>query len=372
MKKLFAFFFVLIACISLYACQQSKNSWEIPEEMKSKIKQDYVEYLSNHSCTVEDVNLIVISQVDSGYAMVIGCKCSSIDLAASWEELFMESAADLHFYIPDGWYISFYKDGDFRGIDEAYNAGWINYEQLKTIWNDYHTQFPKALETWQQIYGGLENPPDRDPSGLDYEINADGVTCTITGMGVCRDKNVVIPEYIDGYQVTAIGKMAFWSQIGITSVTMPNSIISIGLSAFEDCEQMKHISLSSSLESIGVHAFHNCKSLTNIYLPDSLKSISGGAFSECESLTEIVVPECVTTISAGIFRRCNNLMAVGLPSGITDIEEYAFGDCHKLTLIEFGGTIAQWNAINQISPWYEDDPKCYINCLDGQIVANEE
>lgn len=349
-----------------------QHSWEVSEEVQLQMKQDYLEYMSRYhcSCTIGDVSLAVISHVDSGYAMAISCKCGSVDLNASWEELFGVSAGDLMFYMPNGWFIKFYKDGDFRNLDEAYNGRWLDYEQLRTIWEDYHAQFPKALEKWQSVYSDLLEPPERDSSGLDYEVNADGVTCTITGKGVCNDYDVVIPEYIDNYQVTAIGKMAFWAEYWITSVTMPDSVVSIGISAFEDCDQLKSITLSNSLDSIGTYAFKGCKSLESINLPDSLTSIGGGVFLNCNSLTEVRIPAQVTVISAGTFRSCKNLVSLALPGGIEAIGEGAFGGCNKLIVIEYRGTKAQWQSINQVSPWYEDAVKCIINCNDGQIVEN--
>ena len=371
---------MLVVCVLIAGCAASgpsdpitKKPWEVSEDVQLQLKQDYVEYMSftNHSCTAEDVNLVVISQMESGYALVIGCKCGSIDPDAPWDDIYGDSAAELLFYMPNGWSLRFCKDGEFRTLDEAFNLRWVNYEQVRTIWDDYHAQFPKALEIWQQVNGGATESPEVNASGLDYEVNADGVTCTVTGMGVCNDTDVVIPEYIDGYQVTAIGGMAFWSRIRITSVTMPDSVVSIGRSAFEDCEQMKSIKLSTSLETIGIHAFKGCKSLEIIQLPDSLTLIDGGAFSGCTALTEVTVPEGVTSISSGAFRDCKNLMILNLPNGITDIGEGAFGGCHSLVIIEFAGTTAQWQSINQMSPWYEGATECCINCNDGQIIENE-
>lgn len=348
-------------------------SWEVSEEVQAQLKRNYVEYMSftNHSCTANDVNLVVISQVDSGYAMVIGCKCSSVDLNASWEELFGESTGDLMFYKPNGWHIQFCKDGDFRSLSEAYNLSWINYEQLRTIWDDYHAQFPKALVMWQSVNGDLTKPPERDSSGLDYEVNADGVTCTITGMGVCNDADVVIPEYIDGYRVTAIGKTAFWSKIRITSIVMPDSVVSIGQSAFEDCEQLKQITLSASLERISTHAFRGCKNLENIHLPDGLTSIGGGAFSGCSGLTEMTIPDGVTVIANGMLSYCKNLRYLSISGEVTDIEEGAFGGCGNLTQITYRGTMAQWESVKKANPWYTYDVEWVVICSDGQIVEKE-
>ena len=318
-----------------------KRPWDVSEEVQKQIKQDYIEYIAYpmHTCTAEDVSLVVISQVESGYALVVGCKCSSIDLDASWQDLFGENAADLAFYMPKGWFLQFYKDGTFAPLDGAYNLAWLSYEQLRTVWNDYHAQFPRAKKVWEQVFGQLE-PPNWDPSGLDYEVNADGVTCTVTGMGVCVDKEVAIPEYIDGYQVTAIGELAFWAS-RVTNITMPDSVVSIGRYAFEHCEELKSITLSTSLETIGIQAFSGCKALEAIQLPDSLTVIGGGAFSGCSGLKSVTIPAGVTEISAGLFRDCTNLQAVLLHDGIVAIGEMAFINCSSLTQLKIPAQVTK-------------------------------
>ena len=371
---------MVLVCALIAGCVVSgpadpatKKSWEVTEEVRAEIKQDYVESMSytNHSCTAEDVELVMISHVDAGYAMAISCKCGSVKADASWDDLHAEDAGDLLFYMPDGWFIQFWKDGEFHLLNAAYNLKWMDYQQLRQIWDDYHAQFPKALEVWKQVNAGVEAPPERDPSGLNYTVNEDGKTCTVTGMGVCNDTELVIPTYIDGYQVTAIGRMAFCTEIRITSVTMPDSVISIGRSAFADCEQLKSVTFSTSLETIGIHAFEGCKALELIYLPDSLTCIDGGAFSNCGSLTTVTIPAGVTNISSGVFRGCKNLMVLGLPSGITDIGEYALAGCAKLEIIEFKGKTAQWEAINKMDQWLAGAPECHVFCLDGTIIENE-
>ena len=311
------------------------HPWEVSEEVKLQLKQDYVEYMSytKHSCTVEDVQLAVISQVETGYAVAISCKCGSVKLDAPWTELFGDVVADLEFYMPEGWFLQFCKDGQFNTLAGAYNQQWLSYDQLRTVWNDYHWQFPKALKYWQKIHGQAQLP-ERDPSGLNYTVNPDGKTCTVTGMGVCRDLDVVIPEYIDGYQVTAIGERAFWPEYSITSVTMPDSVTSIGYSAFEHCEQLQSIYLSSSLEYIGANAFARCKALKAITLPQSLITLSGGAFSECSSLTAVTIPAGVTELVSSVFEACKKLQTVTLHEGITAIGERAFMNCSSLTELE--------------------------------------
>ena len=312
--------------------EPSANSWEISDELKSQIKQEYLGTIADHSCTAADVKMIVVSQVDAGIALFISCNCGSIDLNASWEELRFEYVADMDFYIPSSWWLSFYQDGSFNTLSGAYNLGHLTYPELRTIWDDYHSQFPAALEYWKQRNPGLSAPPLRDSSGLDYHVNEDGKTCTITGTGVCNELNVVIPETIDGYQVTAIGEMAFWPK-KIISIIMPDSITSIGYAAFKQCHALRSVVLSNNLTSIGKQAFMDCTSLTSINLPDSLTYLGGAAFSECIALTSINIPAGITSIEGWTFDGCKKLSQVSLPAGLTGIGEVAFQGCRSLTTV---------------------------------------
>lgn len=128
------------------------NNWDVSEDFKLQLKQDYIQYMEQYACTctAEDVQLAVVSHVDSGYAMLIGCKCSSIDLNASWDDLMATGIHDLTFYMPKGWYIQFYTGGTFRMMDAAFNLQIITPEQVKIIWNDYYSQFPAAQEYYNQ------------------------------------------------------------------------------------------------------------------------------------------------------------------------------------------------------------------------------
>ena len=125
--------------------------------------------------------------------------------------------------------------------------------------------------------------------GLEYVINADE-TCTITGMGECKDTEIMVPEYIEGCKVTEIGDRAFLQQRNITDVLLPNGIKKIGELAFTNCEKLNYINLPEGLESIGAQAFQECESMETFVLPDSLKYIGPSAFLACEKLFSINIP----------------------------------------------------------------------------------
>ena len=67
------------------------------------------------------------------------------------------------------------------------------------------------------------------------------------------------------------------------------------------------ITIPSSVTSIGINAFNSCKSLTSVTIPSSVTSIGGGAFAGCKSLTSITIPSSVTSIGINAFNSCTRL-----------------------------------------------------------------
>jgi hypothetical protein len=145
-----------------------------------------------------------------------------------------------------------------------------------------------------------ESIPATGSVGLTYSVNADGETCTVTGMGTCTDKIIVIHEYIDGYRVTAIGKDAFRDS-GITGVKLPNSVTVIESGAFFNCAKLASVKLSSELKEIGESAFYLCSQIKKLELPDTLTTLGKSAFAYMEGLFSIEIPSGVTEIPEGLF-----------------------------------------------------------------------
>ncbi len=135
------------------------------------------------------------------------------------------------------------------------------------------------------------------------------------------------------YSVTSIGGGAFqvpWYS-GLTSVTIPNSVTSIGEYAFEGCSGLTSMTIPNSVTSIGNGAFSGCFGLTELTIPNSVTSIGEGTFSGCTSLTSLTIPNSVTSIGKGAFENCSGLTSVKIPNSVTSIGEYAFEGCSGLT-----------------------------------------
>lgn len=166
-----------------------------------------------------------------------------------------------------------------------------------------------------------KNGANSGSKGLEFTADGENKTYTVSGIGQCKDKDVVIPATYDGKPVTAIGKNAFRNG-SIKSVTIPGSVTAIGAGAFEYCREIENLIIPDSVKKIGKFAFYGCDSLKSITLPFVGETFDGtenthfgfvfGAGNYLETTSFGKIPESLqsVTISDG--------------SGVTEICEHAF------------------------------------------------
>lgn len=215
---------------------------------------------------------------------------------------------------------------------------------------------------------------------LQYKVNSDGETCTITSHHGTSSGNIFeIPTEIDGYKVTAIGQGAFAMMVTMKSITIPEGVTSIGNAAFKNTN-LETIVLPDSIVNIesgafkntpfynddanwengvlyiGNHlieskttttehivksgtkciadaAFYGCTQLTKITVPESVITIGYQAFSGCTGLNEIVLNEGLDTIEGRAFDGCTNLKSIRIPLSVTCVGQNTFSGCTSLETI---------------------------------------
>ena len=142
---------------------------------------------------------------------------------------------------------------------------------------------------------------------------------------------VNIPLQIQKMPVTRIGDMAFYGS-DVFNILIPDSVTSIGESAFEGCERLYILIIGNKLTSIGDRAFYGCTSLKDVDIPNGVTSIGKSAFEGCERLTLLTIGNKLTSIGYSAFYGCTSLKSVTIPNSVTTIEEAAFGE-NQLTSI---------------------------------------
>ena len=170
-------------------------------------------------------------------------------------------------------------------------------------------------------------------TSFDELVHFTGLT-KISGFNECKNlASITIPN-----SVTSIGNNAFYNCSGLTSVTIPNSVTSIGEGAFGSCSGLTSITIPNSVTSIGMYAFSYCSGLTSIAIPNSVTSFGGYAFAN-SGLTSITIPNSITTINYNAFENCTALTSVSIPNSVTSIGNYAFNGCINLTSISIPNSV---------------------------------
>lgn len=178
--------------------------------------------------------------------------------------------------------------------------------------------------------------------GLEYELNADGESYSVTGLGsATEEENIVIPSEHLKKPVTSVAAEAFYDCSSVKSVTIPKGVTSIGEDSFQNCVALTSVTIPDSVDSIGSFAFEGCEKLAEIKLPKGITTINGGVFANCNSLKSITVPDGVTLIEYRAFAGCSKLESVTIPASVTKISSSAFKDCTSLTAITLPEGVVQ-------------------------------
>jgi uncharacterized repeat protein (TIGR02543 family) len=198
------------------------------------------------------------------------------------------------------------------------------------------TTYQFRLNVLGGAQNGLSNVVTASPSFFIF----DAASGTITGYDPAGGNDVSIPPTIGGVPVTAIGANAFLQLDTITSVVVPDGVISIGDSAFSECYSLSSVSLPNGLTSIGSGAFSACISLSSVTLPNGLTSIGSYAFAYSNNLSgNITIPASVTSIGEGAFEDCWYITGIAIPEGITGIAPRTFYQCAYLSSVTLPSTL---------------------------------
>ncbi|MGM9616182.1 leucine-rich repeat domain-containing protein, partial [Butyricicoccus sp.] len=143
----------------------------------------------------------------------------------------------------------------------------------------------------------------------------------------------------------------------LTSVTIPDSVTTIGSSAFSRCKSLTAINVNKNNTAYcSVNGVLLNKNQTQLLqypggksgaytIPDSVTAVGFNAFYYCDGLTSVTIPDSVMTIGSSAFFSCSSLTSVTIGTGVTHIANWAFDSCNSLTDVYYRGSKTQWEAI---------------------------
>ena len=242
------------------------------------------------------------------------------------------------------------------------------------------------------------NAYDVKIDGIYYNLDKEAKTAKVAPLNTqsydniyAYSGNVIIPQSIisDGieYSVVGIDHDAFFSCGNLTSVTIPESVTSIGGNAFDGTAWLKNqedgliyinnialtykgtipentsIVIKEGTILIAHNAFQGCSGLTSVTIPSSVTSIGDYAFRNCSGLTSMTIPESVTSIGEGAFSDCSGLTSVTIPNSVTFIGNGAFSGLSETAFVKVViDDIDSWLTKAFVSKWpYGGQMHLYLN-----------
>lgn len=200
---------------------------------------------------------------------------------------------------------------------------------------------------------------------------ADGVgeTAIIADyVGLYTAHKIEIPATIQGREVTAIGKEAFYYCTAATEIVIPATVETIGDWAFASCVNLETLVIPASVKTIGKGAFNGCTSLkTVVFEGAGAISIGDYAFNDCSALESITLPASLKTIGVEAFRDCEALASFTCPESLESIGNMAFYGC---TALNADGALKLSASITEIGEFaFADTNKLYIHAPEGSYAA---
>ena len=153
-----------------------------------------------------------------------------------------------------------------------------------------------------------------------------------------KERKLVLPENYKGEDYE-IEEGAFKDNDSIVSVTIPQTVGTVGKSAFAECSNLEEVTLARGVMSIEDNAFENCTSLATIVIPQNMKTIGNSAFAGCMGLVSVSFKEGIETIGNNAFENCASITSILFPESLTAIGEKAFSGCSGLTSLSCSANI---------------------------------
>ncbi len=211
---------------------------------------------------------------------------------------------------------------------------------------------PDEIGSAAQSESGTNQGQETSASDFKYSVNEEAAAITEY---IGTDKTVVIPEKIEGKNVTTIFSCAFQNK-SIKKVIIPSTVTQIWDHAFAYCDSLKVVIFGDNVTEIMEQAFYKCTLLAEIVLPQKLEKLGHQAFSSCSSLKKVLIPKNMNQMGMEAFLSCPieeliledgikkfgayasfwgaTLKELTIPASVEEISEYTFHDhLEKVTFL---------------------------------------
>lgn len=191
----------------------------------------------------------------------------------------------------------------------------------------------RKLDLSEAVFEGLPDSFLRDEYSLTEVILPENVTAiSNSAFYNCQNLTNVV-----AYGIESVGTYAFNNCNKLKTFDI-SKVKSIGNSAFSNCNVYNPEAFSDEIYAIGNSAFYNT-GITELTLPETMRTLGSSAFSYCSQLAKVVLPSSITAIYSSTFSYCANLAEINLPEGITTVDYEAFIGCRSLTEITIPSTV---------------------------------
>lgn len=215
---------------------------------------------------------------------------------------------------------------------------------------------------------------------LDSTINSTSGCPFYSSTAVTKNLYIIgdnLPKTIltqqDFNDISAINNYLFYKFTGLTSVTIPNTVTSIGEYAFAYCSALSIISLPvGGVSSISNSAFRET-AISSMTL-EGITSISDNLFRGCPNLTSVTISNGTTSIGQRVFQDCAHLTSITLPRTLETIGENTFIGCTSMSTVYYNGTLNEWCGLNILaataSPFYASNAQNKSIYIDSYELTN--
>lgn len=257
---------------------------------------------------------------------------------------------ELYIYVPSQSF-SAYTSSSYEGLSEC---------RQRMIAYDYGANKPLFYELRYRT---------SDDEIIDYYFYVDDFGATFIDQKYDSSEDCIVMRF--NAPVTEIPDNAFDRESTLLSIDIPNSVKTIGQSAFLVCKNLTTLTIPSSVQSIADNAF-SASGLQSIVIPDSVTSIGGHLFSGCESLSEITIGNGITALPDGMFYNCPKLKRLDLPENISAIGNSAINHCTSLKEVYCRAKVPPTVSGDQYTFLYDSSPELKVYVWSTSLKAYRE